>query len=154
SSCTCSTASTISCCARATRAWSRRCAAGWSGISRRAPAPPSRGSAVPLVRGLPEGASLAELRGAYAVLFDKLRPYGQALMRGPSPCPPGERELIAAYVSGVNACRYCFGVHSRVAAAFGVDAKVFDALMSDPDGAPVDARLKPVLRYARKLTET
>jgi uncharacterized peroxidase-related enzyme len=109
---------------------------------------------VPLVRGLPEGAGLAELRGAHAALFDKLRPYGQALMRGPSPFTPAERELIAAYVSGVNACRYCFGVHSRVAGAFGVDATVFDALMHDLERAPVDARLKPVLRYARKLTET
>jgi uncharacterized peroxidase-related enzyme len=108
---------------------------------------------VPFVRGLPEGAGLAELRGAYSSLFDKLRPYGQALMRGPSPFTPAERELIAAYVSGMNACRYCFGVHSRVAGAFGVDAAVFDALMRDVDAAPVDARLKPVLRYARKLTE-
>ena len=54
----------------------------------------------------------------------------------------------------MNACRYCFGVHSRVAGAFGVDTAAFDALMRDVEGAPVDARLKPVLRYARKLTET
>jgi uncharacterized peroxidase-related enzyme len=75
-------------------------------------------------------------------------------MRGPSPFTPAERELIAAYVSGVNSCRYCFGVHSRVASGFGVDAKVFAALMDNLEKAPVEPRLKPILRYARKLTET
>ncbi len=74
-------------------------------------------------------------------------------MRGPSPSTPGEREMIAAYVSGVNSCRFCFGVHSRVAAGFGIDERVFATLMEDPQSAPVDARMQPVLRYVRKLTE-
>jgi uncharacterized peroxidase-related enzyme len=75
-------------------------------------------------------------------------------MRGPSPLSPGERELIAAYVSGVNSCRYCYGLHSLVARGFGIDESVFKSLMDDIDLAPVDARLKPILRYVRKLTET
>jgi uncharacterized peroxidase-related enzyme len=109
---------------------------------------------VPLIRSLPENATLADLRNAYADPLERLRPYGDALMRGPSPFTPGERELIAAYVSGLNRCRFCFGVHSRVAAGFGIDEPLFAALMEDVDGAPIGARLKPVLRYARKLTET
>ncbi len=109
---------------------------------------------MPLIRSLPENATLADLRGAYPDLLERLRPYGDALMRGPSPFTPGERELIAAYVSGLNSCRYCFGVHARVAVGFGIDDGLLAALLADLDAAPIDARLKPVLRYARKLTAT
>jgi uncharacterized peroxidase-related enzyme len=107
-----------------------------------------------LLRSLPENATLADLRRIYPDLMEKLRPYGQRLMRGPSPLTPGERELIAAFVSGVNSCRYCHGSHSLVARAFGVDEAIFAKSLDNIDSAPVDARLKPILRYVRKLTET
>jgi uncharacterized peroxidase-related enzyme len=109
---------------------------------------------MPLVRSLPENASLADLRGRYAELLELFRPYGERLMRGPSPFTPGERELIAAYVSGVNSCRFCFGVHSRVAAGFGIDEKLFAGLIDDLEGTAIEERMKPVLRYVRKLTAT
>jgi AhpD family alkylhydroperoxidase len=41
-------------------------------------------------------------------------------LRGPSPFTVAERELIAAYVSGLNACGYCHGIHRVTADAFGV----------------------------------
>jgi uncharacterized peroxidase-related enzyme len=82
--------------------------------------------------------------------------YHQALLRGPSPFSVAERELIAAYVSGLNACDYCHGVHSATARAFGVDEALVVTLLDDVDvdAAPVDPRMKPVLRYIRKLTQT
>lgn len=40
---------------------------------------------MPLLRSLPENASLADLRSLSADLTDKLRPYAEHLMRGPSP---------------------------------------------------------------------
>jgi uncharacterized peroxidase-related enzyme len=107
-----------------------------------------------LLRSLPENATLADLRRTYADLLEKLRPYGHRLMRGPSPLTPGQRELIAAFVSGVNSCRYCHGAHSLVARAFGVDEAVLATSLDNIEVAPVDARLKPILRYIRKLTET
>jgi uncharacterized peroxidase-related enzyme len=106
---------------------------------------------VPLVRSLPEGATLADLRAKYADLLELFRPYGERLMRGPSPFTPGERELIAAYVSGLNGCRFCFNVHSRVACGLGIEGRAFAALTEDQQ--PADARMQPVLRYVRKLTE-
>ena len=107
-----------------------------------------------LIRSLPQNATLEDLRSTDLELFDKLRPYGQQLMRGPSPLSTGERELIAAYVSGVNACRYCHGTHSRVAQAFGFPEDTISSLLDDIEGAPVSDRVKPILRYVRKLTET
>src|SRR5690348_12035888 len=65
-------------------------------------------SAEPGIRGLlrfrPEtGRPLSEL--------------AEVLLRGPSTLTRGERELIAAYVSALNECRYCTASHSATAAA-------------------------------------
>jgi hypothetical protein len=57
-------------------------------------------------------------------------------------------------VSGVNSCRYCHGAHSLVAHAFGIDEAVLAKSLDDIGVAPIDGRLKPILRYVRKLTET
>lgn len=67
---------------------------------------------------------------------------------------PAERELIAAYTSGLNACTYCFETHRATAAAFGVDEALLGVLIDDVDAAPIDERLKPVLRFVGKLTRT
>ena len=39
----------------------------------------------------------------------------QALMNGPSPLSPGERELILAYAAGVKGCTNVYGAHSKAA---------------------------------------
>jgi AhpD family alkylhydroperoxidase len=41
----------------------------------------------------------------------------EVLLRGPGTMTRGERELIAAYVSALNDCRYCASSHSACAAA-------------------------------------
>jgi uncharacterized peroxidase-related enzyme len=109
---------------------------------------------MPFLKSLPENATLVDLRRAHGELLEKLRPYANRLMRGPSPLSPGQRELIAAYVSAINSCRYCYGTHSRVAQGFGMAQGLLEALLDDPERAPVEASLKPILHYVRKLTET
>ncbi len=64
-----------------------------------------------------------------------------------------ERELIAAYVSGINACSFCYRGHKAIAEVFGVEEGLLDLLVDDLDSAPLDRRLRPVLCFARKLTE-
>ena len=80
--------------------------------------------------------------------------YHQALLRGESPLTVAQRELIAAYVSALNACTYCYGVHSATAAAFGVPEDLVSALLTDLPGAPVEEPMKPVLELVRTLTLT
>lgn len=75
-----------------------------------------------------------------------------AALRNEGPLEPHHKELIAAYVSGLNACQYCYGVHSETARAFGVEAATIEALVADVDTSDVQDCLKPVLRFARKLT--
>ncbi len=82
----------------------------------------------------------------------KLIELHELVMRQPSPLTEKERELIASYVSGLNSCQYCFGVHSQTAFAYGVEEDLFTGLMDDVDTALVDEKLKPILRYVRKLT--
>ena len=106
------------------------------------------------LRSLPDRAVLRDVFAAFPQTSRPLLDYHQALLRGPSPFSVAERELLAAYVSGLNACDYCHGVHTATAHAFGVDEQLMAGLLDDVDGAPVDAGMKPVLRYVRKLTQT
>jgi uncharacterized peroxidase-related enzyme len=78
--------------------------------------------------------------------------YHEALLRGDSPFTVAQREMMAAYVSGVNACRYCHGAHAAAAKQFGVSEQTIGALLADPATADIDPKLLPVLRYLRKLT--
>ena len=84
------------------------------------------------------------------VIFD----YTRAAMRDESAFTPGERELIYAFGSRLNACTYCFDMHSRGAIGLGIDEKLFDELMEDIDSSSADEKLKPVLHLVRKLTLT
>jgi len=78
--------------------------------------------------------------------------YHENLMRGESPLSVAQRELLAAYVSGLNQCQYCHGIHAEVAQAFGVPADLLGNLLHG-DAVPEDAgKLRPILDYARKLT--
>lgn len=100
---------------------------------------------------------------ANAVLMDVFRKFPETsrpliqwheiLMRGESPLTVGERELIAAYVSGLNSCSYCHGVHTATAENFGIAEGTLEALLENVDTAPVDGKIKPLLHYVRKLTQ-
>lgn len=65
-----------------------------------------------------------------------------------------QRELIGAYTSGTNDCTYCYETHKATAEAFGIDENLLESMLSDLDTSAVDGKLKPVLQFARKLTET
>ena len=61
------------------------------------------------------------------VSADKPEPllvYVNAVLRSDGALSMGERELIASYVSGLNACRFCHGSHAIYAEAFGIDGSV------------------------------
>lgn len=103
-------------------------------------------------RQLPDAPDLADVFRAYPVGLRPLLEYHDALLRGESPLSVADRELIAAYVSGLNACGFCLGAHAIIAEALGVDAALIDSLIEDLDHAPVDDRLRPLLAYVGKLT--
>lgn len=76
-----------------------------------------------------------------------------ALMREASDLDIATRELIAAYVSGLNACQFCYGAHKAMAQAFGVDPVLIETLVtSGPEAAGIDEKLVPLLDYVRQIT--
>ncbi|WP_373486712.1 carboxymuconolactone decarboxylase family protein [Blastomonas sp.] len=80
--------------------------------------------------------------------------YHDRVLRDWSPLTVAERELIAAYVSGLNACTYCHGAHVVAARAFGIASDLFESLMIDIESSAVEEKLKPILAYVGKLTRT
>jgi uncharacterized peroxidase-related enzyme len=73
----------------------------------------------------------------------------QVLLRGPHSLTPGERELIAAYVSGLNECKFCYSSHSASATAqLGAEPALADQVLNDLDSAPISAKLRALLRIA------
>ncbi len=77
-----------------------------------------------------------------------MRAFVQALLRGPSPLSPGERELIATYVSSRNGCRFCTRSHAAVTRRLG-EARVDDVIAGKLDG--VDARMRALLAIAEHV---
>ncbi|WP_446830409.1 carboxymuconolactone decarboxylase family protein [Candidatus Foliamicus sp.] len=103
---------------------------------------------------LPEKPDLADVFRRFPLGVKALCEYTDDLLRGPSPFTVGEREFLAAYVSGINACGYCHGAHSIIAELHGIDAELLAGALQDPAAAGVESRMLPILDYARKLTET
>ena len=64
-----------------------------------------------------------------------------------------ERELIAAYVSGLNACSFCYRGHKAIAEMFGVEEGLIDELVEDLESVEIDGKIKAALRYSKKVTE-
>ena len=88
------------------------------------------------------------LRDVFKLLPDVSGPVVQsthALMRGPSPLTPAEREFIYQYCSRANGCLYAATSHTSCATALGMPKHAF---RRPPE------RLKPLLKFARKLTLT
>ncbi len=86
------------------------------------------GSADAVSPSLPDDASLRQIFPKFPATSAPLLDYHEVLLRGPSPLSVAERELIAAYVSSLNACGYCHGIHARTAAEFGVEESLLAAL--------------------------
>jgi uncharacterized peroxidase-related enzyme len=78
--------------------------------------------------------------------------FHSAVLRSESELSPKEKELIAAYVSGLNACQYCYGVHAQTAQAFGIPEGLLEQLLQSIETADIAPKLKPILQFARKLT--
>ena len=103
---------------------------------------------------VPDGAHLIEVFKNFQMGAIPLTELHDEVLRGESELTIAERELIAAYVSAQNDCQFCYNAHKVYAEAFGISEEVFDALIADVETAPIDDKLKPIMRFAGKLTVT
>ncbi|GAA2360019.1 carboxymuconolactone decarboxylase [Catellatospora methionotrophica] len=84
-----------------------------------------------------------------------LNALAEALLHAPHPTlSAGERELIAAYVSGLNECVFCCSSHSAFAAAqLDGGMTLVQQVRADLDGADVSAKLRALLRIAAAVQQ-
>lgn len=76
----------------------------------------------------------------------------EVLLRGPNSLTRGERELIAAYVSGLNQNTYCRESHSAFAAAQLPEGRgLVDEVREDPAKAAIPEKLRALLRIAEAV---
>ncbi|GIH75116.1 carboxymuconolactone decarboxylase family protein [Planobispora longispora] len=84
-----------------------------------------------------------------------LNELAEVLLRGDSTLSRGERELIAAYVSGLNQCRFCCSSHSAFAAAqLPEGAALVEEVCADPSAAPIPAKLRALLAIAAAVQQS
>ncbi len=98
---------------------------------------------------------LPGIRGAMAFRPETALPLNElveVLLRGPSTLTPGERELIATYVSSQNDCFYCQTIHGAIATHHlgGNEQLVLDT-KRDYKTAAVSNKLKALLAIAGKV---
>src|SRR5258707_13718396 len=81
-----------------------------------------------------------------------MKEFTHEAMRGPSAWSVGDRELMAAFVSQMNACEFCIGAHTATAARAYHDEVKVSAVLSDLENAPIEEPLRATLRLLGKLT--
>jgi len=109
---------------------------------------------MPFFKSMPENAGPGNVFSAYPEIYRHWAQMGQALINGPSPLSPAEREMIQAYVAGLLDCRYAHVAHTECAKARGIEDGLVAKLLNDIETAPIADKWKPVLQFIRKLTLT
>ncbi len=76
----------------------------------------------------------------------------QVLLRGESPLPAADRELIAAYVSYRNNCVFCYSSHAAAARCLYEDNKQqVDDVLHNMQRSGITEKLKALLHIAGKV---
>jgi uncharacterized peroxidase-related enzyme len=102
---------------------------------------------------LPDG--LPGIRGAMAFRPETAKPLNELveiLLHAPNSLTPGERELIATYVSSENDCYYCQTIHGAIAAAsLNDDESLVRRVKHDFENADITPKLKALLVIAGQV---
>src|SRR5690349_2711810 len=107
--------------------------------------------AMSILRSHPGPRTLRDIFGLMAAQAGGIGHSYRSVMRGPSPMSAAERELIYRFCAHLNGCDYAYTSHSACATALGIAPAVFRA-MKNGSPLPIRPQLKPILRFARKLT--
>ena len=104
---------------------------------------------------IPEG--LPGIRGLLTMRPETAKPLcelADVLLHGPGTLSPGEREIIATFVSSRNDCRYCQASHGAVAAVhLGGDEGLVADVCRDFERAAISSKLKALLAIAGKVQQ-
>ena len=82
-----------------------------------------------------------------------MRELAHILLHEPNSLTPGERELIATYVSSRNCTQFCESSHGAAAASHLGDASIVEKVKTNFLEAPVSDKLKALLAIAGKVQQ-
>lgn len=82
-----------------------------------------------------------------------MRELAHVLLHEPSTLSPGERELIATYVSARNDCYFCQTSHGAAAAAHLGNSAVVEQVKTDADRAQISPKLRALLTIAGQVQQ-
>ena len=82
-----------------------------------------------------------------------MRELAHILLHEPNSLSPGERELIATYVSSRNNCHFCQSSHAAVAACHLGGEAVVEQVKTDFQTALITDRLKSLMAIAGKVQQ-
>ena len=105
---------------------------------------------------LPGGASgIRALLAFRPELAQPIADLTNTLLHAPNSLTPGERELIAAYVSSLNNCTFCHDSHAAIASwHFGNDEGFVTSVVADPATAGISDKLKALLDIAARVQQS
>jgi uncharacterized peroxidase-related enzyme len=103
---------------------------------------------IPLPAGLPGISSAFAFRPETA---KPLRELAHILLHEPNSLSPGERELIATYVSSRNDCYFCQTSHGAAAACHLGNNETVKRVHADFEQAPISEKLKRLLVIAGQV---
>ena len=106
---------------------------------------------MPFLKSHHQNAGPGDVFQAYPEIYRHWAQMGEALINGPSPLTPGEREMIQGFTAGLLNCRFAYVAHSAAAVARGIEPGTVEKLVADVASAPVSAKLKPLLALVKKL---
>lgn len=107
---------------------------------------------MPFVDSLPPDAGPPIIYQRYPAIYRPWSEMSEAIMNGPSSLSRGERELIFSYAAGLAGCEFVHVAHRQVAYALGIPAGTIEALVAESADVALDANLKVLLAFVRKLT--
>jgi uncharacterized peroxidase-related enzyme len=82
-----------------------------------------------------------------------MRDLAHILLHEPNSLTPGERELIATYVSSKNDCYFCQASHGAAAACHLDSGDIVKQVKADFQSAPITPKLKALLAIAGKVQQ-
>ena len=107
---------------------------------------------MPFLKNLDDMSDITDITWNDRKRLGPLDKASQNIMRGKSSFTSAQKEVFAAFVSGLNACSFCYGSHTAVAKNFGVPKDKIESLLENIDSAPVHPNEKPLFQYLKKLT--
>ncbi len=87
-------------------------------------------------------------------LYLPLAEFVSAVMTRESDLSVAQREMIAGYVSSLNQCDFCVGVHKQTLISLNVDSDIIDCVFSDKEDFSSLGEFSEILKFSRILNLT